>query len=87
MSYVEIGKQSATLLTGGCQKGAKGQFIEPALFVNPQKDSRIVREEIFGPVLTVQTFNTEDEAIELANDSSFGLAGTNHPGNSISQIS
>ncbi|KAF9629109.1 hypothetical protein BFW01_g10312 [Lasiodiplodia theobromae] len=74
MSYVEVGKQSATLLTGGCQKGAKGQFIEPALFVNPQKDSRIVREEIFGPVLTVQTFNTEDEAIELANDSSFGLA-------------
>ncbi|KAF4304141.1 hypothetical protein GTA08_BOTSDO08028 [Botryosphaeria dothidea] len=74
MSYVEIGKQSATLLAGGVRKGAKGQFIEPTIFFNPQKSSRIIREEIFGPVLTIQTFKTEEEAIELANDSVYGLA-------------
>ncbi|KAK7705728.1 hypothetical protein SLS57_009927 [Botryosphaeria dothidea] len=74
MSYVEIGKQSATLLAGGARKGAKGQFIEPTIFFNPQKSSRIVREEIFGPVLTIQTFKTEEEAIELANGSVYGLA-------------
>lgn len=75
MSYVEIGKQSATLLAGGVRKGAKGQFIEPTIFFNPQRSSRIIREEIFGPVLTIQTFKTEEEAIELANDSVYGLAG------------
>ncbi|EOD45919.1 putative aldehyde dehydrogenase protein [Neofusicoccum parvum UCRNP2] len=74
MSYVEIGKQSATLLTGGCRKGAKGQFIEPTIFVNPRSDSRVLREEIFGPVLTIQTFKTEEEAVALANDSVYGLA-------------
>lgn len=75
MSYIDIGKQSATLLTGGSRKGGKGQFIEPTIFVNPERDSRIVREEIFGPVLTIQTFKTEEEAVALANDSIYGLAG------------
>ncbi|KAH7051151.1 aldehyde dehydrogenase [Macrophomina phaseolina] len=76
MSYIDIGKQSATLLTGGSRKGGKGQFIEPTIFVNPERDSRIVREEIFGPVLTIQTFKTEEEAVALANDSIYGLAAT-----------
>ncbi|KAG8624750.1 hypothetical protein KVT40_007817 [Elsinoe batatas] len=74
MSYVELGKKSATLVTGGSQKGAKGCFIEPTLFVNPEKDSRIWSEEIFGPVLTIKTFKTEEESIELANDTTYGLA-------------
>lgn len=74
MSYVEIGKQSATLVTGGSRKGSKGCFIEPTLFVNPEKGSRIWKEEIFGPVLTIKIFKTEEESIELANDTTYGLA-------------
>ncbi|KAH7389973.1 aldehyde dehydrogenase [Pyrenochaeta sp. MPI-SDFR-AT-0127] len=76
MSYVELGKQSATLLTGGSQRGTKGCYIEPTAFVNPSKDSRILREEIFGPVLTIQTFRTEEEAIALANETDYGLAAS-----------
>lgn len=75
MSYIEKGKQSAQLLTGGGRVGSKGCFIEPTLFLNPTNDSPIWREEIFGPVLTVRTFKTEEDAIRLANDTSYGLAG------------
>ncbi|EEY23066.1 aldehyde dehydrogenase [Verticillium alfalfae VaMs.102] len=74
MGYIEKGKQSAELITGGNRKGSKGCFIEPTLFVNPTSDSPIWKEEIFGPVLTVKTFKTEEEAIELANDTVYGLA-------------
>lgn len=74
MGYIEKGKQSAELVTGGKRKGSKGCFIEPTLFVNPTSDSPIWKEEIFGPVLTVKTFKTEKEAIELANDTVYGLA-------------
>lgn len=75
MSYIEKGKASAQLIVGGNRKGTSGCFIEPTLFVNPNNNSAIWNEEIFGPVLTVKTFKTEDEAIELANDTSYGLAG------------
>ncbi|KAJ4420107.1 hypothetical protein N0V82_004554 [Gnomoniopsis sp. IMI 355080] len=74
MSYIEKGKASAQLLVGGKRKGTKGCYIEPTLFVNPRDDSAIWTEEIFGPVLTVKTFKTEDEAVDLANKSSYGLA-------------
>lgn len=75
MSYIEAGKTSATLLTGGKRSGTKGCFIEPTLFLNPSDDSPIWKEEIFGPVLTIKTFKTESEAIEIANDTTYGLAG------------
>lgn len=75
MSYVEAGKTSATLLTGGNRSGTKGCFIEPTLFLNPRNDSPIWKEEIFGPVLSIRTFKTESEAIEIANDTAYGLAG------------
>lgn len=74
MSYIEKGKASATLLTGGKRKGSKGCYIEPTLFVDPAFDSPVWREEIFGPVLTMKTFKAEAEAIELANDTEYGLA-------------
>lgn len=75
MSYIEKGKATAQLLVGGNRKGTRGCYIEPTLFVNPTDDSAIWREEIFGPVLTVKTFKTEDEAVQLANNTSYGLAG------------
>lgn len=75
MSYIELGKQSAQPLIGGSRKGDKGFWIEPTIFLNPDKESRVYKEEIFGPVLSIVTFKTEEEAIELANDTNTGLSG------------
>ena len=79
LNYVEIGKEEgAELLCGGKQvtEGnlAIGNFVEPTIFTNTTPDMRIVQEEIFGPVLVIQVFETEEEAIELANGTDFGLA-------------
>jgi betaine-aldehyde dehydrogenase len=52
-----------------------GFFYRPTVIADVRRDMRIVREEVFGPVLTVERFETEDEAIELANDTDYGLAG------------
>lgn len=75
MGYIDSGKKSAQLVTGGSRKGDKGCFIEPTLFLNPPADSAILQEEIFGPVLCVKTFKSEDEVVALANDTIYGLAG------------
>jgi phenylacetaldehyde dehydrogenase len=64
----------ATAITGGKAIDRTGFFFEPTILRVPSGDLRVVREEVFGPVLTVQTFKTVDEAISLANDSRFGLA-------------
>jgi betaine-aldehyde dehydrogenase len=52
-----------------------GFYYRPTVFADVRRDMRIVREEVFGPVLTIESFTTEDEAIELANDTDYGLAG------------
>jgi betaine-aldehyde dehydrogenase len=80
LNYVEIGKaEGATLLCGGGrltgEKYGGGYYMEPAIFTDTTPDMRIVKEEIFGPVLVVQTFKDEAEAIRLANDTVYGLAG------------
>ena len=80
LSYIEIGKEEgATLLCGGHQltEGdyAKGNFVAPTIFGNTNENMRIVQEEIFGPVLVIQTFKTEEEAVRLANGTKYGLAG------------
>jgi len=79
LKYIEIGKQEgAKLVCGGNRITAngldRGYFIEPTIFTDTTPDMRIVQEEIFGPVLVVQRFKDEAEAIRLANDSIFGLA-------------
>ncbi|USP80438.1 hypothetical protein yc1106_07712 [Curvularia clavata] len=76
MDYVDIGKQEAELITGGKKHSFSkdGYYMEPTIFLNPKDDARIYREEIFGPVLVVRTFKNEEEAIKLANDTSFGLS-------------
>jgi betaine-aldehyde dehydrogenase len=78
--YVEIGKkEGAKLECGGTRpedpKLKKGFYLNPTVFSNVKQDMRIVQEEIFGPVAVVQKFKTEEEAIKLANDTTFGLAG------------
>ncbi|KAL6706733.1 hypothetical protein ACN47E_005275 [Coniothyrium glycines] len=74
MSFVDVGKKEAELVTGGVRKGDKGFFVEPTIFLNPKDDARIYREEIFGPVITIRTFKTEEEAVKLANDTEYGLS-------------
>jgi betaine-aldehyde dehydrogenase len=77
--YIAAGREEgAKLLCGGDRLGgalAEGNFIAPTIFDDTSPNMRIVQEEIFGPVLVVQTFEGEDEAIALANDTIYGLAG------------
>lgn len=77
LSYVQAGHAGgARLLCGGVRtlEESGGSYFQPAVFVEAHNDMRIAKEEIFGPVLTVITFDTTEEAIEIANDSIFGLA-------------
>ncbi|WCL49465.1 aldehyde dehydrogenase family protein [Leptospira sp. GIMC2001] len=78
-SYIQIGiKEGAKLLCGGKRPSGseyeKGNFVEPTIFDNVDPKMRIAQEEIFGPVLAVIPFETEEEAIALANDTEYGLA-------------
>lgn len=80
LGYIEVGKaEGATLACGGARlvEGdlSEGWFVAPTIFTGCTPSMRIVREEIFGPVLVVLPFADEAEAIRLANDSVFGLAG------------
>ena len=76
--YIESGLQEgATLLTGGTGKPAgleAGNFVKPTIFTNVRNDMRIAREEIFGPVLAIIPYKTDEEAIAIANDTPYGLA-------------
>ncbi len=80
LKYIEIGKkEGATLVCGGERytegECADGYYVRPTIFDNCTADMTIVKEEIFGPVVTIQTFKTEEEAVALANDTIYGLAG------------
>ena len=73
--YINIGKkEGAEIIESSCALPKKGFFCRPTLFTNVAQSSRIVQEEIFGPVLTIQTFRTDDEVIEKANNTPFGLS-------------
>lgn len=76
LGYIEIGKQEARLASGGRRPPGfdAGYFLEPTIFTGVPPDACIWREEIFGPVLCVAEFGTEEEALTLANGSEFGLA-------------
>ncbi|MDM8147577.1 aldehyde dehydrogenase family protein [Priestia megaterium] len=81
LKYIEIGKQEgARLVCGGnriISSGLeKGFFVEPTVFSNVTSNMKIVQDEIFGPVVVIQTFKDEKEAIKLANDTEYGLAGS-----------
>ncbi|RFU32937.1 hypothetical protein B7463_g3409, partial [Scytalidium lignicola] len=76
MKYIDIGKKGKAPLIGGTRKGDKGFFINPTIFLNPDLESPVYKEEIFGPVLSLVIFNTEDEVIELANNTVTGLSAT-----------
>lgn len=78
LGYIEKGRaEGATLVTGGKRPAHldRGWFVEPTLFADARNDMAIAREEIFGPVGTVLTYHSEEEAIAIANDSHYGLSG------------
>ncbi|HYS53619.1 MAG TPA: aldehyde dehydrogenase family protein [Thermoanaerobaculia bacterium] len=77
MRYIEAGKrEGATLATGGSALSNRGSFLKPAVFLDARPEMKIVREEIFGPVVAVMPFESEEDAVRLANDSHYGLSGS-----------
>jgi acyl-CoA reductase-like NAD-dependent aldehyde dehydrogenase len=76
--YIGVGKaEGATLVLGGKRPAhlPRGYYIEPTVFTHVKPGMRIAQEEIFGPVLSVLTYDTDDEAVRIANESPFGLYG------------
>jgi aldehyde dehydrogenase (NAD+) len=78
LGYVDQGKkEGAKLVAGGDRPGSlsRGFYVEPTVFADVDNRMAVAQEEIFGPVLTIVPYDTEDEAVRLANDSIYGLAG------------
>ncbi|HTK62900.1 MAG TPA: aldehyde dehydrogenase [Pseudonocardia sp.] len=79
LSYIDAGNASNARLVAGGGRPAnldRGWFVEPTVFADVDNNDRLAREEVFGPVLAVIPYDTEDEAIAIANDSNYGLAGS-----------
>ncbi|KAF5371794.1 hypothetical protein D9758_003525 [Tetrapyrgos nigripes] len=75
MSYIDSGKSDgATVQIGGERHGTEGYFIKPTIFTDCKPEMKMVQEEIFGPVAAVIKFKTEEEAIRMANNTTYGLA-------------
>jgi 1-pyrroline-5-carboxylate dehydrogenase len=82
-AYIEIGREEGRLVAGGRRLPGDGYFFAPTVFADVARQARLAREEIFGPVLAVIPADGYDRAIEIANDSDFGLTGavyTTDPG-------
>jgi aldehyde dehydrogenase (NAD+) len=75
-NYLEIGvNEGVDIYQSSCSLPEEGYFCRPTLFTNVGQSNRVVQDEIFGPVLTIQTFRTADEGIQKANNTPYGLAG------------
>lgn len=76
MSYIEIGKTEGRLLAGGdrAEGFPEGNYVAPTVFADVAPDARIFQEEIFGPVVAITPFETDEEALALANNTKYGLA-------------
>ncbi len=75
--YLQIGEsEGAKRVCGGERPAGPGNFLTPAVFVNVRPDMRIMQEEIFGPAVAIIPFDSEEEAVRLANDSQYGLSGS-----------
>ncbi|KAK5166889.1 uncharacterized protein LTR77_007618 [Saxophila tyrrhenica] len=77
MSFLHGAREEGVqVLVGGDRKGEKGTYVQPTVFLNPDLKSKVYTDEIFGPVISVRTFKDEEEAIQLANDTTYGLGST-----------
>jgi aldehyde dehydrogenase (NAD+) len=78
IGYIEQGRQEGARLVAGGGRPAErptGYYVEPTIFANVEPAMSIAQEEIFGPVLSVLPYDTEEDAVRIANDSIYGLAG------------
>ncbi len=75
LDYIEIGKKEGKLLTGGKRAAGDGYFIEPTIIADVDPKARLAQEEVFGPVLAVIKAKNYDQALEIANNTEFGLTG------------
>ncbi|MEO0108345.1 MAG: aldehyde dehydrogenase family protein, partial [candidate division WOR-3 bacterium] len=75
LNYIEIGKKEGRLVTGGKPAGGNGYFIQPTVFADVQPRAVIAQEEIFGPVLAGIKAQDFDQALEIANNTVYGLTG------------
>jgi aldehyde dehydrogenase (NAD+) len=74
LRYLEMGKQSGDLLIGGgAPSDREGYYIQPTIFTNTPEDATIMKEEVFGPVVNINIFKTEEEVLEKANNTEYGL--------------
>ncbi|MGO4889653.1 L-glutamate gamma-semialdehyde dehydrogenase [Anaerobacillus sp. MEB173] len=76
MSYIEVGKDEGKLLMGGKGDNLTGYFIEPTIFIDVDENARIMKEEIFGPVVAFCKAKDFDHALDIANNTEFGLTGS-----------
>jgi 1-pyrroline-5-carboxylate dehydrogenase len=81
LDYVEVGKKEGRLIAGGGKGPGDGYFVQPTVIADVDSKSRIFQEEIFGPVLAVAKARDFDHALELANDSEYGLTGAVYTNN------
>ena len=75
-NYISVGREEGKLAVGGNADSEKGWFIQPTVFIDVDPKARIMQEEIFGPVLAVTKAKTFEEAIDIANDTEYGLTGS-----------
>lgn len=85
MSYIEIGKEEGRLVTGGTGDDSKGFFIQPTVIADLSPTARIMQEEIFGPVVGISKAKDFDEALEIANNTEYGLTGAVITNNRLNQ--
>ncbi|MGI5490162.1 aldehyde dehydrogenase [Microtetraspora malaysiensis] len=77
LAYIDAGRaEGARVIVGGGRASGPGWFVQPTLFADVDNSSRIAQEEIFGPVLSVIPYDSDDDAVRIANDSAYGLGGT-----------
>lgn len=75
VNYIEIGKTEARLVLGGNADGSKGYFVDPTIFIDASPQARIMQEEIFGPVLSICKADSFEQAVDIFNDTEYGLTG------------
>jgi 1-pyrroline-5-carboxylate dehydrogenase len=81
LKYIETGKKEGRLISGGGAGPGEGYFVQPTVIADIDSKARIFQEEIFGPVLAVTKARDFDHALELANDSDYGLTGAVYTNN------
>jgi len=75
LEYIEVGKKEGKLMTGGKRAAGDGYFIEPTIIADVDPKARLAQEEVFGPVLAVIKAKNYEQALEIANNTEFGLTG------------